>query len=337
MLRSMSLAASAPVASVAMVTARQARQALKWLLFGSASFSQYRPMGLRDPQSEVSVWLHGLGAPRDVTYNNVVAAARPFTVGIGLENGLDVTGVGLARPSLRFHDRGRENWLLGEIRLRLTETIPVGGGQLYLFEAKNCRNYCVPKAWLWMRYLYYAYQRWHARRHPNAPEIRMAARDVHCLLVFYICPRPVVLVSVVDGSLANIFPMDLIGPIGAEHFSLALHSTSTAVPLMERSRRIALSSVPVEQTAVAYQLGKNHKEQCVDWDHLPFPTTTSAAFGLPVPAFSLRVREMQIEAARTIGSYRLFLAHTIEDQWRAHGPQFFLAHGFYQAWKHARG
>jgi hypothetical protein len=185
-----------------------------------------------------------------------------------------------------------------------------------------------------MRYLYYAYRRWRSRKSLNAPAIRMAARDVHSLLVFYICPRPVVLVSVVDGSLANIFPMDLIGPIGARHFSLALRSTSTAVPLIEGSRRIALSSVPVEQTPVAYQLGKNHKEACVDRDDLPFGTTTSPRFGLPVPQFSLRVREMQIEAVRTIGSYKLFLACTIGDQWRADGLQFFLVHGFYQTWKH---
>jgi len=214
------------------------------------------------------------------------------------------------------------------------DTIPVGNREVFLFEGRNCRNYCVPRAWLWMRYLYYAYQRWRSTKRSDAPDIRMTGRDVHCLLVCYICPRPVVLVSVMHGNLTNIFPMDLIGPIGLRYFSLALHSTSTAVPLMERSRRIALSSVPVEQTSVAYQLGKNHNKPCVDSHDLPFATMASPAFGLPVPQFSLRVREMQIEAVRTVGSYRLFLARTIEDQWRADGPQLFLVHGFYQTWKH---
>ena len=40
-------------------TATQARRALKRLVLGSASIHQYLPIGLRDPQSEVSVWLHG--------------------------------------------------------------------------------------------------------------------------------------------------------------------------------------------------------------------------------------------------------------------------------------
>lgn len=312
----------------------QVGEALKWLVFGSANLRQQCAIGLRDPQSEVSVWLHGLGVPRDVTYSNVMVAARPLTLGIGLEGKCDAVATRRSRPSLEFRERRGENRLLGEIGLRLMESIPVGGEQLYLFEPRSCRNYCLPRARLWARYLYYAWRRWRARRRSDAPHPRMAARELHPIFVFYICPRPVVLVSVTDGNLANIFPMDLIGPIGTRHFSLALHATSTAVPLMERSRRIALSSVPVEQTSVAYELGENHKKRCVDWAHLSFATTPSATFGLPVPRFSLRVREMQIEAVRVLGSHKLFLARTIEDQRWADGLQLFFVHGIYQARRH---
>jgi hypothetical protein len=124
--------------------------------------------------------------------------------------------------------------------------------------------------------------------------------------------------------------MDLIGLVSPRYFSLALHGTSTAAPLFENSRRIALSSVPPEQASVAYRLGKNHKVPCADVDQLPFATTSTAAFGLPVPKFAVRVREMQIESVRTVGSYKLFLARTIGDRWLSEGPQFFLVHGFHQ-------
>ena len=43
---------------------------------------RYGPVGLHDPQHEVEVWLHGFGDPVDVTRNNVVAALRPFTIGV---------------------------------------------------------------------------------------------------------------------------------------------------------------------------------------------------------------------------------------------------------------
>ena len=121
-------------------TATQARRALKRLVLGSASIHQYLPIGLRDPQSEVSVWLHGLGAPWDVTYSNVAASTRPLTLGIGLGEELHFTTVKGARPSLQFRERQRENRLLGEMDLRPTEAIPLDGGQLFLFEPQRCKN-----------------------------------------------------------------------------------------------------------------------------------------------------------------------------------------------------
>jgi flavin reductase (DIM6/NTAB) family NADH-FMN oxidoreductase RutF len=311
----------------------QIRKVVKGLFFGPASIPEYCTLGLRDPQSEVGVWFHGLGAARDVTYSSVVACIRPFTIGIGFEGDCDPPVSNRSRYFLRFHERGGEARLLGEIGLRLKEAIPAGDGRLYLFETRDYNNYCLPRNLLWRRYLHYAYQRW---RRSKPSGFRVVARELHALFVFYICPRPVVLVSVVDGHLGNIFPMDLIGPVGAECFTLALQTTSAAVPLMERSRRIALGSVPAEQVAVAYELGKNHRKPCVDWDRLPFATTASSAFGLPVPHFSLRVREMQIENVRNMGSHKLFICRAIEDQRWADGLQLFFMHGFYHAWRERR-
>src|SRR5439155_18480055 len=308
------------------------RDALKWLAFGSARFPQQCAIGLREPQQEVSVWLHGLGAALEVTGRNVVVAARPLTIGIGLSGHWEAaTGT---QPVLKFRQRQGENRLLGEIGLRLTEVIPLGSESLCVFETGDCRNYCLPRARLWARDLHYSWQRWRSGKRSDAYGVRMTARELRCLFIFYICPRPVVLVTVTDGNLTNIFPMDLIGPVATRYFALALHGTSAGAPLMERSRSIALSSVPVDTMSVAYDLGKNRKRPHIDCDSLPFATRRSAAFGLPVPEFSLRVRELEIETVRSMGSHKLFLAKTIEDQCRADGLQLFLIHGFYQAWRH---
>jgi flavin reductase (DIM6/NTAB) family NADH-FMN oxidoreductase RutF len=312
----------------------QFTEACKQAVFGASNLHQQCAIGLRDPQREVSVWLNGPGICLDVTDRNVMAAAQPLTLGVGLEGGCDAAAVRRGCPSLEFRERGGKQRLLGKINLRWADEIPLGEGQLYLFRARGCRNYCLSRARVWAHYTYYAYRQWRARARAAASTFRMVASELRSVFVFYICPRPVVLVSVSDGNLANIFPMDLIGPIGTRHFALALHSTSTAVPLMERSLRIALSSIPVEQTATAYKLGENHKRPSVNWAHVPFATSSSAAFGIPVPRFSLRVREMQIEAVRDLGSHKLFLANTVEDTRWAEGLQMFLVHGIYQARRH---
>jgi hypothetical protein len=147
----------------------------------------------------------------------------------------------------------------------------------------------------------------------------------------------VVLVSVANGPAGNIFPMDLIGPVGTRHFALSLHNTSLPLQLVEQSGRIALSSIPIEYSSVAFELGKNHKTSAVDFRRLTFPTTTSTAFGLPVPRFSLRVREMQIVTIRKLESHTLLVAGAVTDELWAEGMQLFHVHGSYQVWRRQQG
>ena len=190
---------------------------------------------------------------------------------------------------------------------------------------------CLPRSVVWRRYLDFARQQRRVARGPNPPETQMIIRELFALATFYICPRPVVLVSVADGNACNIFPMDLIGPVGGQHFTLALHGTSTGVPLIERSRKVALIGVPVEQISTAYRLGQNHKKTDFHWNQVPFDLTTSPAFGLPIPEFALNVKEMEIEEVRAMGSHKLFICRTEANHLRCHGLQLSFVHGFYHA------
>jgi flavin reductase (DIM6/NTAB) family NADH-FMN oxidoreductase RutF len=252
-------------------------------------------------------------------------------VGIGLEHFPDRATIERAPLFLGFSDRSGDNRLLGEIQLSHAETIRIGDRVLYLFRASRSTNRCLPRSVVWRRYLDFARQQRRVAEGPAPPETRMIIPEFFALSTFYICPRPVVLVSVVDGNAANIFPMDLIGSVGGEHFTLALHGTSTAVSLMERSRRVALSDVPVGQISIAYALGQNHKKTDFRWNQLSFDLTTSPAFGLPIPEFALSVKELEIEEVRAMGSHKLFICRTGENHVRSHGLQLSFVQGFYHA------
>jgi flavin reductase (DIM6/NTAB) family NADH-FMN oxidoreductase RutF len=311
----------------------QTRRALRQFVLGPANVHQQCVLGIRDPQSEVSVWLEGAGAPLDVTHNNVMASANPLTIAIGLENTNRRVAPERNSLALRFREMRGERRLLGEIRLRMAEATALGDEQLCLFRTRGCRNYCIPQVRLWIRYLDHAYRKWKAERGHATPASQIRTSELRSVFAFYICPRPVVLVSVVHEELRNIFPMDLIGPLGTRHFALALHNTSAPLRLMAQSRRIALSSVPIEQSSRAFELGRNHKQSAVDFGDLPFPTMLSEAFGLPVPRFSLRTRELQIETIRRLETHTLFVGTIVRDQLHTDGPQMFQVHGFYQAWR----
>ena len=311
---------------------KQLRNSVKRVIFGPANISHFCNLGLRDPQADVRICLSGWGPPLDVTYRNVIAGTRPLMIGIGTDVKLDSLSTSKT-PLLKFIESNDSSRLLGEISLKFVDSMAMGQGQLCLFSALRASNYCLPKNLLWRRYLQFAYSGWRSARRQSRSKNRTSERELHTLFVFYICPRPVVLVSVVAGNVGNIFPMDLVGPVGEQHFSLALHRTSTALPLIQDSRRVALSSVPIEQMPVAYKLGENHRRPSVDWTSVPFSLTTSSAFALPVPRFALRVREVEIEQVRHSGSHVFFIGRIVEDQRWTEGAQFFQAHGFYEGWR----
>jgi hypothetical protein len=146
-----------------------------------------------------------------------------------------------------------------------------------------------------------------------------------------------VLVSVDDGSHSNLFPMDLIGPVSADRFTLALRSTSPSIATMKSARRAALSDVPAREYATAYKLGIHHKNVKVEWDRLPFRIERSREFSLPCPSIALRVREIQILDFDTIGSHTFFVTQVISEHPTAEGTQFFHTSGIYQYFRRCNG
>jgi flavin reductase (DIM6/NTAB) family NADH-FMN oxidoreductase RutF len=279
---------------------------LKRRLRSAMNFPRYGVVPGDDPQPLVGVRLEFDDRSVDVTSNNVVTALRPFTIGIMLD-------AGAVPQSCRLSMNQRaSSRLLGTIHLRLVRAIPLGSLAFCLFEVTRSENYCVPAPILQIYYWREQY-RFERRCRKNPHNFRMTIPDLRASYVFYICPRPVVLVTVQHGDAGNMFPMDLIGPTNSRWFSMALRSTSPAVELMRQSGRMALASVPYDDRAAAYDLGRHHRERTIDWAGLPFPTVLSPGFQLPAMQHALRVREVSVEAVHEVGSHVLFLTSIASD------------------------
>ena len=202
-----------------------------------------------------------------------------------------------------------------------------------MFRPVKASNYCYSPTGAVRRRMHLAYQQWQEARSGRVVDIRMPSDELWALFIYYICPRPVFLVSFQSEGRGNMIPMDLVGAIGREHFGLALHTSSPALPLVEMAGRVAISSVPADQMNTAYGLGKNHRSGDIAWESLPFGITPSESYGIPVPDFSLRVRELQVEFSRPLGSHTFFVSKVTSDKRQAVGPQFFQAHGCYEPWR----
>jgi flavin reductase (DIM6/NTAB) family NADH-FMN oxidoreductase RutF len=205
----------------------------------------------------------------------------------------------------------------------------VGTRQLCLFQVTGYRNHCLPLLRTWTHYLQYA----RAQRRNRDSDVPITTRETRAMIVFYLCPRPVALVTVEDTQARNMFPMNLMGPVGDGYFAFALNSHRTAAPLVERARRVVLSSIPLKQSTLVSRLGANHRRLSIEWDQLPFATVRPRTIDVPVAEFALKVREMRVEAVRPLGSHTLFVAKTIAEENLGEGPQLFSAHGMYQAWR----
>jgi flavin reductase (DIM6/NTAB) family NADH-FMN oxidoreductase RutF len=287
--------------------------------------NQWQPISLRPPQEDIQVRLVTATHSFDVTANNVVAALKPLTISIGLDAQMR-SAVERARESqLQFVDRGRRQ-LIGTLRLRHTKFWNTADTLLGLFEVSRGTHRCAP----WPRRVWDSWMYRRAAKKTSPDSLALDPSAVEQTLIFYICPRPVFLVSVDDGQHSNVFPMDLVGPIAPNRFTLALRNSSPSVGTIKRMRKVALSGIAASDVQIAYQLGAHHKKEKIDCDSLPFKVSKSSKFSLPVPATALRIREIEILDLQSIGSHTLFVGQVVSDEPSADRPQLFHTCGIHQ-------
>src|ERR1700733_12396296 len=294
---------------------------------------QWSPVGVKQPEEGVRIRMSSARGECDITCGIVVAALKPLTLAIAVTEQTRSVLADRTGPHLQFIDleSGRT---VGTLQLNHLRDWDTSGFTLGIFEVRDGRQRC-------LRWPYRSWNRWlqdrAMQKNTNSDNFSMPPESVQQLMIFYICPRPVVLVSVDDGRHSNLFPMDLIGPVAADRFTLALRSTSQSIATMRSARRVALSDIPAGARSIAYKLGIHHKNVKVDWDRLPFEIHRSREFSLPYPAIALRVREFAILDFTTIGSHTFFVTQLASEQSAAHEAQFFHTSGIYQHFRKCRG
>jgi flavin reductase (DIM6/NTAB) family NADH-FMN oxidoreductase RutF len=283
---------------------------------------QWSTIAVVPPQHAVIASLRWDGQSADVTADHTVASLKPLVIASSLDAG--------QRPVLEYRDRA-SGTLLGVLQLMQMAPIATGSTSVILYHVTAGEHRCLrwPRrpwnAWLQNRLM---------RKNRASPHSALEPAAVQQLMIAYLCPRPVVLVSVEAHGHRNIFPMDLIGPLERSGlFSLALRSTNVSAPVMRDVRRVALSSMPATMKDVVYTLSEHHRQPLSEWADLPFPVRPSREFGIPAVAAALRIRELAIVHSREVGSHTLFLCRTVSDEDPTEGAQLHHTAGFHQAYR----
>lgn len=288
---------------------------------------QWAAVGIAPPQQAIAVSLQWAGQSVDVTENHTIASLRPLAVAIGLPDGTNP-----ARAALAYRDRGSGKEL-GVITLTRSFTRFVAAGTTGVFRVDAAEQRCLP----WPQRPWNARLQSRAiRQNRNPHNFQMTPSAVQQLMTFYICPRPVVLVSVREGAHSNIFPMDLIGPLANGCFTLALRNTSISVPTMVQARRFVLSGIPAGLKDVVYKLGEHHRREFADWNSLPFSVIPSETFGVPAVTSALWIRELSVLHSEEIGSHTFFVCTIVSERRQSSGSQLHHTAGFHQEFRRRR-
>lgn len=294
---------------------------------------QWSAVALHPPQDAVEVRMSCARGEADVTRAAVVAALNPLTVAIGLEPQIGAALGDCAAPTLRFVDLESRR-TVGGLELARVRDCRTRCARIALFEVTGAAERCVGWPYRpWNQFL----QTRAIRGHRRPDHFWMPPEAVRQLMIFYICPRQVVLVSVEEGGHRNLFPMDLIGWVSRDRFTLALRNTSQSVSAMKAARRVVLSDVAAADCALAYRLGSHHRHALTDWQGLPCAVTRSREFSLPYPQAALRVRELDILDFESIGSHTFFVARVAAERSLTEAARLFHTSGIYQHFRSRHG
>jgi flavin reductase (DIM6/NTAB) family NADH-FMN oxidoreductase RutF len=289
------------------------------------AIKRYVAIGLRPVEVDVTVSLERHGNVQDVSACCSVASLRPLRLSIASP----------ADPGERPADlwfEGNDGRRLGHLEIQ-----PAGragpGGDYQLYRVVRSQDLCVRRAELWTNYLRFEVER--LRRISRKDPFPLGGLSLWATLIFYTRPRPVVIVSVGEAGAANFFPMDLLGLSEDGAFLMALRSSSPNVPVMCRTKRIAMAEIPLAFKERAYALASGHSRLRGPGEALPFDVVDSPIWCLPVPAQAVRVREVEVTHVDEVGSHHLFTTRIVHDS-GSDAPRLHHVSGFYERGQRGR-
>lgn len=298
------------------------------LLFGQSL--RHCPVALRSSeQRPVRAIAVGRGAERDVTGTLFPISLSPLLLGLACDgNEAERTA------TIRMEDIASSQ-VLGSIAVSAAGSIDHAGGRIELLRPTASSVRCMGPGLLAWKYLLAWRQ---ARRNARIPHaFKMSFADLRALNLFYMMPRPVHLISTVHEDASNIFPMDLVGPLGDDRFLLALRQTSPAVELMRGSGRIVAAGAPATLKPAVYALGAHHSKRSIDWSALPFAVESSPEFRIPTPGCALGLRELRVIASEAVGSHMVFVTSVVTRSAAADAPQLCHVSDMYARWRARHG
>ncbi len=156
--------------------------------------------------------------------------------------------------------------------------------------------------------------------------------------IAYAVPRKISIITVSDGSLINMFPTDLHGPIGTSFYAGSLRIGGKANEQVESLTKVVISDIDASAYKQTYALGKNHMNDLQNKDGFTLHQKRSNTFNFPLPASALRYRELTRISSFDHGIHRIHFYRIVNSEVLANaGPSLAHIHQYYAQWRMDQG
>jgi hypothetical protein len=151
--------------------------------------------------------------------------------------------------------------------------------------------------------------KWHDRFRSKGPgNIDLDPELYNQVKIAYSIPREIKLVTLCNEKGFNVFPTDLHGKVGNEHYLISLRHDKKACAQLEETGKLALWTVDAKHASEVYAMGKNHSQDLAPKEKFSFTENESALFHFPEPVGAIGCEEFEIEKIiGDVGIHRLFL------------------------------
>lgn len=152
--------------------------------------------------------------------------------------------------------------------------------------------------------------------------------------IAYALPRVISVITISDGTLVNMFPTDLHGPVGTTFYISSLRIGGLASEQVERYKKVVVSDVNTAYYKQIYALGKNHMMPLRKADQFALIPERSDLFEIPLPEGVIRYRELRQIDSFDHGIHRIHLYEVVNHQ-IVYEDRFTLAHihQYYAQWR----
>jgi flavin reductase (DIM6/NTAB) family NADH-FMN oxidoreductase RutF len=221
---------------------------------------------------------------------------------------------------------------IAELTLKKINQQAAGDGHIVYYEGHKGRHHFVSG---WHQFIIGLYNKLYQKKPGNVFLPGNLQKQVQ---IAYSIPRNISLITAGENNRFNLFPTDLHGPAGPDHYIISLRYEGKACQQVLQTGKLLLSQVESDAYKIVYMLGKNHMQKMKEKENFPFSNDLSAGFQLPVPEHALRYRELELADGFKHGIHHLLLfkVNAFNQLSKEPGALSHI-HSVYGTWRHNKG